>query len=167
MTAKKIMDLPQTLQKIRRIAYEVYEQNFEEQEIVVAGIQGQGYEMGKLLAKEIKQISKIEVTTVLINFDKNLPYEQSAEFDCDERFLEKKTIVVVDDVLHTGRTLAYSLAPFLSIPIKRLQVAIMVDRGYRRFPIQADFVGYRLSTTLNDQIEVKLTGEGEKGIFLN
>ncbi len=167
MTAKMIMDLPQTLQKIRRIAYEVYEQNFEEQEIVLAGILGQGYEMGKLLAQEIQQISKIEVTTVLINFDKNSPYEQSAVFDCDERFLEKKTIVVVDDVLHTGRTLAYSLAPFLSIPVKRLQVAIMVDRGYRRFPIQADFVGYRLSTTLNDQIEVKLTGEGEKGIFLN
>jgi pyrimidine operon attenuation protein/uracil phosphoribosyltransferase len=98
--------------------------------------------------------------------DKDVTYDSPVEFDCDERFLEHKTIVVVDDVLNTGRTFAYSLSPFLSIPVKRIQVAVMVDRNYRRFPILADYVGYQLSTTLSDYVSVELGDEEEMGVFL-
>ena len=155
------------MQKIRRIAFEIYENNFEEQEMVIAGITGQGYAMAKLLAQDIQEISPLKVSFVQIMFDKKSPYDNSAQFDCDERFLEKKTIVVVDDVLNTGRTLAYSLSPFLTIPVKRLQVAVMVDRDYRRFPIKADFVGYSMSTTMTDHITVELENEEKFGIYLD
>jgi pyrimidine operon attenuation protein / uracil phosphoribosyltransferase len=167
MASKQILNSTQIHQKIRRIAYEIYENNFEEHEMIIAGIQGQGYTMAKLLAQELQEISPINVHFVKIVFDKNSPYDNSAVFDCDERFLEKKTIVVVDDVLNTGRTLAYSLSPFLTIPIKRLQVAVMVDRDYRRFPIKADFVGYSLSTTMTDHISVELENEEKIGIYLD
>lgn len=167
MALKQILNAVQIQQKIKRIAFEIYENNFEEAEMVIAGINGQGYIMAKMLAEHIQNISPIKVNFVKIIFDKDSPYENSAQFDCDERFLEKKTIVVVDDVLNTGRTLAYSLSPFLTIPIKRLQVAVMVDRDYRRFPIKADFVGYSLSTTLTDHISVVLENEVKMGIYLD
>ncbi|PWK27886.1 pyrimidine operon attenuation protein/uracil phosphoribosyltransferase [Arcicella aurantiaca] len=166
LTDNQILNHHQVLQKIRRIAFEIYENNFEETEIVIAGIKGQGHSLAKKLAITLNEISSIEATAVLIDVDKDVTYESPVEFDCDERFLERKTIVVVDDVLNTGRTFAYSLSPFLSIPVKRIQVAVMVDRNFRRFPILADYVGYQLSTTLNDYVSVVLDDEETMGVYL-
>ena len=162
----QILNHTQVFQKIRRIAFEIYENNFEETQIVIAGIKGQGHAFAKKLTTAINEISSIEATTVLIDVDKDVTYDSPVEFDCDERFLEHKTIVVVDDVLNTGRTFAYSLSPFLSIPVKKIQVAVMVDRNYRRFPILADYVGYQLSTTLSDYVSVELGDEAEMGVYL-
>ncbi len=166
LTDNQILNHTQVLQKIRRIAFEIYENNFEENQIVIAGIKGQGHAFAKKLALAINEISSIEATAVLIDVDKEVTYDSPVEFDCDERFLEHKTIVVVDDVLNTGRTFAYCLSPFLSIPVKRIQVAVMVDRNYRRFPILADYVGYQLSTTLSDYVSVVLDDEEEMGVYL-
>ena len=166
LSDNQILNHTQVLQKIRRIAFEIYENNFEETQIVVAGIKGQGHAFAKKLAVVLNEISNIEATSVLIDIDKDVTYDSPVEFDCDERFLEHKTIVVVDDVLNTGRTFAYCLSPFLSIPVKRIQVAVMVDRNYRRFPILADYVGYQLSTTLSDYVSVVLDEEEEMGVYL-
>ena len=166
LTDNQILNHTQVLQKIRRIAFEIYENNFEETQIIIAGIKGQGHAFAKQLANALNEISSIEATAVLIDVDKDVTYDSPVEFDCDERFLEHKAIVVVDDVLNTGRTFAYSLSPFLSIPVKRIQVAVMVDRNYRRFPILADYVGYELSTTLSDYVSVVLDDEDEMGVFL-
>ncbi|MEA5426209.1 phosphoribosyltransferase family protein [Arcicella lustrica] len=162
----QILSQTQVLQKIRRIAFEIYENNFEESDIVIAGIRGQGHAFAKLLASTLREISPLEASAVLIDVDKDITYESPVEFDCDERFLERKTIIVVDDVLNSGRTLAYSLSPFLSIPVKRIQVAVIVDRNYRRFPIMADYVGYELSTTLSEYVSVVLDDENRMGVYL-
>ena len=93
MASKLLTNKVQIMQKIRRIAFEIYENNFEEQEMIIAGITGQGYAMAKLLTQDIQEISPLKVSFVQIMFDKKSPYDNSAQFDCDERFLEKKTIV--------------------------------------------------------------------------
>jgi pyrimidine operon attenuation protein / uracil phosphoribosyltransferase len=166
-TDNQILNQNQVLQKIRRIAFEIFENNFEETEIVIAGVRGQGYVFAEMLAKTLQEISGILSSAVLIDVDKDIPYDSPVEFDCDERFLEKKTIIVVDDVLNTGRTFAYSLSPFLSIPVKRIQVAVIVDRNYRRFPILADYIGYSLSTTLSEHVTVILDDTEKMGVYLS
>jgi pyrimidine operon attenuation protein / uracil phosphoribosyltransferase len=167
MAQKQILDHVQIAQKVRRIAYEIFEKNFEETELVLAGIQGEGYVFAQLLQEELAQIAPFKLYLVQVIFDKNSPYDNTVNFDCDEQLFENKAIVVIDDVLNTGRTLAYSLAPFVSIPVKKIQVAVMVDRDFRRFPIKADFTGYSLATTINEHVTVRLQNVEEMSATLS
>lgn len=160
-----LLDKKQTQQKIRRIAYEIYEQNFSESEIILAGIHPNGYTFAGLLSKELQQISPLKVRLVKIDIQKEAPLQHSINLDCEISDLENKCVVIADDVLNTGRTLAYSLKPFLEINISKLQVAVIVDRGYKLFPVAADYVGYALSTTLQEHIEVKLEDD-DFGVYL-
>jgi pyrimidine operon attenuation protein / uracil phosphoribosyltransferase len=161
-----ILDKKQTLQKIKRIAFEILERNLHEKEIVIAGIYDKGYMFAELLEKEFNQISKIRTTLVKIDLDKTSPLQSEITLDMDIKLLKNKTIILTDDVLNTGRTLAYSLKPFLNIPIKKLQVAVIVDRQHKLFPIDADYVGYSLSTTLKEHIEVNFE-KSTFGVYLH
>ena len=163
---KSILSTEQTYQKIKRIAFEIYEQNFEEKALVLAGITGEGYEMARLLKKNLEEISQLQVQLMRIDLNKQHPHLSPVRFDIEKELLSGKVIIVIDDVLNTGRTLAYSLSPFLEVSVKRVQVAVMVNRAHHSFPISADYVGYALSTTLNEHIRVKLTGD-EAGVYLS
>lgn len=167
MSAKKVLDSAAVNQKIRRIAFQIYENNFEEKELLVAGIVGEGYSLATLLCQHISEISKIKTRAIKIDLNKEVPYERPVTFDCDSKEFEGKVIIVVDDVLNTGRTFSYSLAPFLSTHVKKIQVAVMVDRNYRKFPISADYIGYEMSTTLSEHVNVIISNEMERGIYLN
>jgi pyrimidine operon attenuation protein/uracil phosphoribosyltransferase len=167
MSAKKVLDAAALTQKIRRIAFQIYENNFEEKEIIVAGIVGEGYCLADLLCQHITEISKIKTKLIKIDLNKEVPYERPVTFDSDTKAFEQKVIIVVDDVLNTGRTFSYSLAPFLSMHVKKIQVAVMVDRNYRKFPISADYIGYELSTTLSEHVNVVISDEKKRGIYLN
>src|SRR5436190_4502002 len=110
-----ILDKKQTIQKIKRIAFEIYERNLNEKEIIIAGIYDKGYLFAEILYKELASISKIKTTLVKITLDKLSPLQSEVILDIDIKLLKKKTIILTDDVLNTGRTLAYSLKPFLNI----------------------------------------------------
>jgi pyrimidine operon attenuation protein / uracil phosphoribosyltransferase len=163
---QQILTLEQTHQKIRRIAFEIFERNFEEKEVILAGITGEGYALARLLETELKAISSLKYHLTELQFDKENPHKSQITFRDDFILTDGKVVVVVDDVLNTGRTLAYALQPFLKYRLRKLQVAVMVDRGFRHFPISADYVGYALSTTFNDHVEVILSREGQKGVYL-
>lgn len=161
MTTEKslILDSVKVKQKIRRMAFEIYERNVKEKSIVLAGIDGQGYVLAKLLAKEVESISPIEVKLVLIHLDKTAPQQSEITVDCDLKDIRKKCIILVDDVLNTGRTFTYGIKPFLNIEVKKIEVAVLVNRGLSMFPVHAQYTGYELSTTIKDHIEVILGKE--------
>lgn len=167
MTAQKdlVLEDSQVRHKIRRMAFEIYENNFEEKSIVLAGIEGQGFMLAQLLEKELKSVSSLQVSTTKVMIDKAAPEESEVTLSVDADKLEKKTIIIVDDVLNTGRTLAYAMKPFLSVEVKKIEVAVLVNRSHPKFPIQPSYTGYELSTTLTEHVEVVL---GKKtGVYLH
>ena len=158
-----ILDTRQVKQKIKRIAYEIFEHNFKEKGIVMAGIEGQGYLLAKLLAKEVENISPLEIRLVKISLDKSAPEQSEIKLDCDLKELKKKCIILVDDVLNTGRTFAYGMKPFLTIEVKKIETAVLVNRSHTLFPIYPQYTGYELATTLKDHVEVNL---GDETVYL-
>jgi pyrimidine operon attenuation protein/uracil phosphoribosyltransferase len=154
-----VLDSNQVIQKIRRIAYEIYENNFSEKTIVLAGIDGQGYALAKILEKELKSISKLTVSLVKVSLDKFSPAQSDVSIDVQAKELKKKCIILIDDVLNTGRTLAYAMKPFTTTEIKKIEVAVLVNRSHTLFPIVPTYSGYELATTLTDHVEVKLGKE--------
>jgi pyrimidine operon attenuation protein / uracil phosphoribosyltransferase len=154
-----ILDARQVQQKIKRMAYEIFEHNFKEKGIVIAGIDGQGYILAKLLMKDVKSISPIEIKLVKVSLDKLSPLQSEVTLDCDLKDLKKKCIILVDDVLNTGRTFAFGMKPFLSIEVKKIETAVLVNRSHTLFPIYPQYTGYELATTIKDHVEVRLGNE--------
>ncbi len=151
-----VLTSTQVLQKIRRIAFEIYENNFSEKSIVLAGIDGQGYALAKMLEKELKAISPLTISLVKVSLNKLSPVQSVVSINVDENELKRKCIILIDDVLNTGRTLAYALKPFTIAEIKKIEVAVLVNRSHTLFPIVPTYSGYELATTLTDHVEVKL-----------
>lgn len=146
-------------QKLRRIAYEIHENNFDEKGLIIAGIHEKGYHLSKILYKELKSISSLDVKLVKILIDKEKPMKSEVQLDCDLDDCKGKTIIMVDDVLNTGKTFAYGMKPFLNIEVKKIEVVVLVNRSHTKFPVSSTYTGYELSTTLNDHIEVKFEDE--------
>lgn len=151
-----ILDAAQVKQKIRRMAFEIYENNFKEKNLVLAGIDGQGYVLAGLLAEEVEAVAELEVSLVKVTLDKLAPQQGEVTLDCDIKVVKKKCIIVVDDVLNTGRTLAYGLKPFLDTEVKKIETAVLVNRSHTLFPIYPQYTGYELSTTIKDHVVVML-----------
>lgn len=150
-----VLNTVQIQQKIRRMAFEVYENNAKEKLLILAGIEGQGHAFAKILAKEIKAIASIEVQVVKVSVDKLAETQSEVAIDATSSF-KKKVVILVDDVLNSGRTLAYAMKPFLETGVKKMEVAVLVNRSHTLFPITPTYTGYELSTTLTDHVEVKL-----------
>ncbi len=163
---RQILTPLQTSQKIRRIAFEIYEQNFLEPSIIIAGIEGEGYAFAGKLATELSYISPLEVQLLELRFDKNIHHQSPIVFDDHMIQIENKVVVITDDVLNTGRTLAFAMEPFLKVRMKKVQVAVMVDRSHHLFPVHADYVGYALSTTISEHVEVVLSRQDDEGVYL-
>jgi pyrimidine operon attenuation protein/uracil phosphoribosyltransferase len=156
----------QVLQMIKRIAYEIYERNSKEKELVIAGIMENGYVLAQMLIAELKEIAPFQIRLVKITLDKFQPKQSEIFLDIQPEELKNKNIIITDDVLNTGKTLAYCLKPFLNIEVNKIETAILVNRGHTLFPISADYYGYELSTTLKEHIRVILSGENA-GMYLH
>ena len=161
-----ILDKNQIQQKITRMAFQIWEDNLEESSIVIAGIADYGYILAERLKRELEQISGIEVTLMKINLDK-LSSHLQAETDVLVEQCSNKVVILVDDVLNSGRTLAYGLGVFLDIPLKKLRTAVLVNRSHRIFPITPDFTGLELATVIKEHVDVLLNGNhSEDAVYL-
>jgi pyrimidine operon attenuation protein/uracil phosphoribosyltransferase len=160
----KIMDQKHIQKTIKRISYQIYETNSEENELVLAGIKENGLELATRIQKELKKISDLDVVLIEIKMDKKNPRDKIS-MSKSISFCENKSVVVVDDVLNTGRTLIYAVKKFLSIKLKKIQTAVLVNRNHKNFPIKGDFKGISLSTSIKEHINVRF-GKDE-GIYLS
>ncbi|MGF1533804.1 MAG: phosphoribosyltransferase family protein [Bernardetiaceae bacterium] len=154
---RQILTHNQVRQKIVRMAYQIYEQHFNEAEIFLIGIRENGYALAQLLQEELQQIASFQTHLHGLSLDKLHPTQSHVQLECPLDQLQHKSVILVDDVLNTGRTLAYSFKPFLEIPIKTLQTAVLVNREHHLFPVSADYAGYQLATTLQEHIQVRLS----------
>lgn len=153
----EVLNHKQVGQKITRMAFEIYERNVNSAGVVFAGITGMGMSMATLLAEELKRISPIDVEVVEVNLDKKEVSKSEVELS-KKLDLINKTIILVDDVLNTGKTLVYAMKPFLDQEILKMEIAVLVNRSHGLFPLRPDYTGYELSTTLNEHILVDVSG---------
>ena len=166
MKKVEILNTQQIQQKLNRLAYEIYEHTLEEKEIMLTGIEGNGYLVAKKLTAIIKKIAPYKVTLGKITLDKKNPLSKNPIIDFTEADYKNKTIFVVDDVLNSGKTLIYAVQLFLTQPIKKLHTVILVDRSHTQYPVKADFVGLSLSTTLQEHIVADFSKSGKETVYL-
>lgn len=159
-----ILNKTQIAHKIKRMAYQVYESNVDESEVVIAGIKENGYILAEKIKVEVEKISPIKVILCEVIIDKKDPTNPiTTSLSADEYI--NKSLLLVDDVLHSGTTLIYGVKHFLEVPLKQFKTAVLVDRNHKKYPIKADFKGISLSTSFNENINVIFEENDDRAIL--
>lgn len=165
--AQKILDTQKIELKLDRMAFQAMEMLYSSNELVVLGIEpGGGVILSEIIAKKIKKYDaekKVEYSTIYINKQEPLSEPVVIKKDLD---LTNKTILIVDDVGNSGRTLFYALQPLAKYHLKKIIIAVLVDRTHKTFPIKADIVGMPIATTLNEHIIVEFVNNVAEGAYL-
>ena len=154
-----LLDEKQVVQRINRLAYQIYEDNATEKEIIVAGIMKSGYQVAEKIAAALKSISPIKVELAELQINKHSQFNEKISVSIGSEHFAGKSIVLVDDVLNSGKTMLYALKPFLAADIKKIRTVVLVDRNHKRYPISADFAGLSLSTTMKEHVSVEFSGK--------
>jgi len=165
----QILDDRQIRQKIKRLAIEIIERNFGEKEIILAGLNNNGLGFAELLLQEIKPWlpADMKATITRIRLNPANPVEYDPYIEMSAEALQGKNIVIVDDVANTGRTIFYAVQPLLKVLPKKVEVAVLVDRKHKSFPVKADYVGLSLYTTLKDNIDVQIRDVDTMAVHLS
>lgn len=157
----KILSKDKVDQIIRRISYQILENNMQE-DVVFVGVDKGGRQFADLLKKSFKKISQKSADSFTISIDKENPLSGEISMDGSLDKLAGKSVILCDDVLNSGKTLAHTLGKVLSVDVRKVETAVLVLRSHGRFPVHANYKGYELSTTINEHVEVKL----DEGVFL-
>jgi len=155
-----ILSSLQVEQIIQRISHQILENNYDETEIVLVGIANRGFQVAKKIESALTSIAEAKITLLEINLDKDSPLENNIQLSNNVEYLEGKTIILIDDVLKSGKTLIYATRYLLQANVKSIATVVLVDRRHRLYPIRADYAGKTLSTTLQEHISVEFTDEG-------
>jgi pyrimidine operon attenuation protein/uracil phosphoribosyltransferase len=160
-TSNKILNNEQIQHKIKRIAYQIYESNVDETELVLAGITKNGFIFANRLKTVLEEISDLKITLCEVKLDKKNPLN-GVNTSLPASEYQDKSIVLIDDVLNSGTTLIYGIKHFLEVPLKQFKTAVLVDRSHKKYPVKADFKGISLSTSLNEMVKVNFSKGGDK-----
>jgi pyrimidine operon attenuation protein/uracil phosphoribosyltransferase len=163
MSDKKLLILNSTQiqQKIDRIAYQILEDNFDEQEILIAGILPRGNHVAQRLKDVLDKIAPFSSRLLTIELEKQSS-SLHAKTDFDVAECNNKVIVLVDDVLNSGKTLAYGFGVFLDVPLKKLRTVVLIDRNHKSFPVTTDYAGIALSTVIKEHVDVVIDVAGQE-----
>ena len=150
----QILNQIQIDQKLNRIALQIWEENAHEKQILLVGVQGNGFVLAKELTAKINQLTLIKADCLEIEVNKSNPFEGLIKLNGTYGETKNGVLILVDDVLNTGKTLMAAIQFFLPKACKRIQVMVLVNRNHKNFPVQADYIGMNLSTTLQEHVEV-------------
>jgi pyrimidine operon attenuation protein/uracil phosphoribosyltransferase len=153
-------------QKITRLGHQLLENCFEEPVVFLGGICGNGIRLAREIQKIMQSNSDQQIEVFEISVDKEEPWKKPITLSINEDRLKNAYIILVDDVLNSGKTMQYSLVKLLERPTKSIKTVALVDRTHRRYPIKADFVGISLSTTLKERVEIDLDGENSRAYLV-
>jgi len=173
-TRVPIMDAEAIRRALRRIAHEIIERNPQLEKVVLAGIPTRGVEIARRIAGFIDEIEKIDLETGVIDVAmhrddvgtrRELPVVRASKLPLP---LEGRTVIIVDDVLYTGRTVRAAMDAINSFGRPaRIHFATLIDRGHRELPIRADYVGKNLPTSMNEKVKVHIGGVDQPdGVWL-
>ena len=162
----RILSHQQIQHKIRRIAYQIYEANVEEKEIIIAGIDGGGLQFAKKIQAVLQQITTAKIVLCKVMMNKRNPLQSGVSTTLTAEEYQDKSIVLVDDVLNSGTTLIYGVHHFLRTPLKQLKTAVLVNRNHKKYPVKADYKGISLSTSLQEHIHVEFKSKND-AVFLD
>jgi len=145
------------------MAYEILENNYEESELILAGIRESGSVIARNVQKLLHEIKNISTELLMVTLDKKFPEDVVLS-----KFIsfENKVVILIDDVSNSGKTLLYALKPFLSSHPKKIQTLVLVERTHKAFPVKPDYVGLSVATTLQEHIYVEVDGDVVKGAWL-
>jgi len=163
MAAHNILSKEIAYRKLQRMAYEIAEQNINEEQVILAGIKENGKIISRILYSFLKEIFKGDVKLIEIALDKRDPKYISLS---EKINLDNKVIIITDDVANSGRTLLYAIKPFLDHYPKKIQTLVLVERSYKEFPIAADYVGLSVSTAFTEKIIVETKNDEIEGASL-
>ncbi len=164
MERKQILTGAHAAMKLRRLAYEILENNPGEQELLLAGIKGCGLVVARQLQSILSEISTVSVRLISIDINKDHP---GAVELSESVVMDGKVVILIDDVANSGRTLLYALRPFLDCHPRKIQTLVLVERSHKAYPIHPDFVGLRLATTMQDHVRVEVDGDLITGAYIH
>lgn len=158
----EILNAIQIQQKIDRIAWEIFERHFGHERVFLLGINNKGYAFAQLLQTAVHKIKQPHPVMHLhrLTLDPADPLSVAPtvhNLEIDD--LAAESVIIVDDVANTGRTLFYACIPLMQILPHQVEVAVMIDRKHKMFPVQVDYMGLSLATTLKENIEFTMAGK--------
>jgi len=150
--------------KLKRMAFEILENNFEETGFILAGIRESGTVIARNIQLLLEEIAPGTVTELItVSLDKKNPKEVTLSPKTD---FQNKVVILIDDVSNSGKTLLHAIKPFLDSNPKKIQTLVLVERSYTTFPVKPDYVGLSIATTLQEHIYVEVEGNHVKGAWL-
>ena len=165
-SSHQILNRSQITKKIMRLAYQIWEDHHEEEMIHVLGVSKAGATLAKELCDALNSIRSSAKLSGVVTLNKSNPISSSISCSCSLSNLEHQSVLCVDDVSNSGKTLFYALSIFHGIPVKSIRTAVLVERRHKRFPIHSDYVGLSLNTTIREHIEVECSEEEVQSVWL-
>ena len=156
MSSTRILESDQIERKLQRIARQIIEEFHTEEVLHLITIAGNGEPVGKRIGEIIAAIGGLQVQSSVLTLNKTKPLVGNIVLSVPSESLAGQSVIVLDDVLNSGKTLMYAVHHILSAGPKRVATAVLIDRIHRSFPVRADFCGLTLSTNLKEHIEVSI-----------
>jgi pyrimidine operon attenuation protein/uracil phosphoribosyltransferase len=167
----KLLNAVQIQQKVNRLAIEILENNCHEEELILAGINNNGMAFAELLHDAMIKITLVQPDIKLTQLKLNPanPIEEDVKMGIGFEEVKNKVVIVIDDVANSGRTLQYAMLPILKVIPKKIELAVLVDRTHKSFPVSPNYMGMQLNTTLKNNIDVKIRNlqPEEFAVYLN